>query len=89
MFANSVIGQSGQQWKLIVAVLALLVGSFAPLFIEDIISWTVGTVIAIAGYVFGLLTIRCPSCNKMWFWEAALDPGLYKPLFKESQCPCC
>ena len=89
MFAESVIGQSNQMWKLVIAVVALLVGSFAPLFIEDIISWTSGTVLAIGGYVFGMLTIRCSSCKKMWFWEAALDPSVYKRLFKESQCPCC
>lgn len=89
MFANSVIGQSNQVWKLVVAVIALLVGSFAPLFIEDIISWTTGTILAIGGYAFGLFTIRCSNCKKMWFWEAALDARLYKRLFKEPDCPCC
>jgi hypothetical protein len=89
MFSKSVISRSGQLWKLLIAIIALLVGSFVPLFAEEIVSWTAGTVIAIGGYAFGLLTIRCSSCNKMWFWEAALDARLYKPLFKDAHCPCC
>jgi len=89
MLKQSVITQSGQLWKLAVAVLALLVGSFAPLYPETGISWTAGTVIAIAGYVFGMLAIRCKECGKMWFWEAAKDAGFYGPIFKRSQCPNC
>ena len=89
MFSESVISQSGQLWKFLIAMVALLVGSFAPLFVEEIISWTTGSVMAIGGYVFGLLAIKCKDCNKMWFWEAALDARLYKPILKESGCPCC
>ena len=86
---NSVIGLSGQLWKLVLAVGALLFGSFVPLYEASGISWTAGTVIAIAGYVFGLLTIRCSQCRSLWFWEAAKDAGLYGPLFKGQKCPAC
>jgi len=89
MFKQSVITRSGQLWKLTVAVLALLVGSFAPLYPVAGISWTVGTVIAIVGYLFGMLAIHCKGCRKLWFWEAAKDVGLYGPLFKQSVCPNC
>lgn len=89
MLSESVISQSGQLWKFLIAVAALLVGSFVPIFAEEIVSWTVGSVMAIGGYVFALLTIRCSSCGKMWFWEAALDARLYKRLLKQPQCPCC
>lgn len=89
MLKQSVITKSGQLWKLSVAVLALLVGSFAPLYPVTGISWTAGTVIAIVGYLFGMLAIRCKGCGKMWFWEAAKDAGLYGPLFKQPICPNC
>ena len=89
MFKQSVITTSGQLWKLTVAVLALLVGSFAPLYPVTGISWTVGTVIAIVGSLFGMLAIHCKDCRKLWFWEAAKDAGLYGPLFKQSVCPNC
>ena len=89
MLKQSVITQSGQFWKLAVAVLALLIGSFAPLYPATGISWTSGTVIAVVGYLFGMLAIRCKDCGKMWFWEAAKDPGFYAPIFKRSECPNC
>ena len=89
MFKNSVITQSGQLWKLILGVVALLEGSIAPLFPETGISMTAGTVIAILGYAFSLLLIRCKSCNSMWLWEAAKDAGWYGPLFKTAECPAC
>ena len=89
MFAHSAIGLSGQWWKLVASVLALLVGSFAPLYPATGISWTFGTVIAIAGYVFGVVSIRCVNCKRMWFWEAAKDASLYSPLFTRDECPGC
>jgi hypothetical protein len=89
MFKKSVIFQSGQSWKLLAAIMILLSGSFAPLFPTLGISWTAGTVLAFAGYGFGLISIRCAKCHSMWFWEAAKDPGLYGPLFKNSTCPVC
>jgi hypothetical protein len=89
MFKQSVITQSGQAWKLITSVTALAVGSLAPLFPVLGISWNSGTVIACAGYIFGLLAIRCRNCRRMWFWEAAKDARLYGPLFKRSECRSC
>jgi hypothetical protein len=89
MLNNSVISRSGQTWKLLAAILALLIGSFAPLYPELGISWTAGTVLAFAGYGFGLIAIRCSKCRSMWFWEAAKDAGLYGPLFKKPACPVC
>ncbi len=89
MLKQSVISQSGQGWKLVIAILALLVGSFAPLFPDMGISWTLGTVVAIVGYIFGMIAIRCMHCGNLWFWEAAKDAGLYSPLFKKSSCPNC
>jgi hypothetical protein len=89
MFNNSVISRSGQMWKLMLAVIALLVGSFAPLAPVTGITWTSGTVIAIVGYLYGMVAIRCGNCKRMWFWEAAKDAGLYGPLFKGHECPNC
>jgi hypothetical protein len=76
-------------WKLIIALVALLVGSFAPLAAATGINWTVGTIIAIVGYMFGLIAIRCGSCKSMWFWEAAKDAGIYGQLFNGHECPAC
>jgi hypothetical protein len=89
MLKKSVITRSGQLWKLVIAILALLVGSFAPLYPVTSISWTAGMVIAIIGYLFGVLAIRCKDCGKMWFWEAAKDSRLYGPLIQQSACPNC
>ena len=49
MLKQSVITKSGQLWKLAVAVVVLLVGSFAPLYPVTGISWTSGTVIVVVG----------------------------------------
>lgn len=89
MLPNSVIRATGQNWKLGLAILSLLVGSFAPLFHGSGISWTGGTVLACAGYAYGLLAIRCPDCGIRWFWQAALQAELYKPLMTQSNCPSC
>ena len=89
MLEQSVVTRSGQSWKLVTAIVALLIGSFAPLFAASGISWTVGTVIAIVGYAFGIVAIRCASCGNRWFWEAAMDAGLYAKIFRSSSCLSC
>lgn len=89
MANNSVIRLSGQLWKLVVALLALLVGSFAPLYEPSGISWTAGSIIAIAGYAFGIISIQCSHCGVRWFWQAATDGSVYGRLFKQSSCPKC
>lgn len=85
----SLLGLTGQYWKLAAGVLLLLAGSIAPLFEATGMSWTVGTAVACVGYAFTLLAVRCPNCGSRWFWQAALDAGVYRPLFKESACPSC
>jgi hypothetical protein len=89
MFTTSLMGQSGQLWKFIVAVVALLVGSFAPLFPELGIGWTAGTILAIGGYCFGLYSIHCGACGQRWLWEATKGDIAYSVLFKDSTCPGC
>ncbi len=86
---NSVIKRSGQTWKLVLAALLMLAGSVLPLFDQLGMSWTVGTIIALAGYVLALAGIACPSCNARWLWMATLDARLYGPVFRESSCPKC
>jgi len=86
---NSVVARTGQSWKLWLAVLLLLAGSFVPFFEASGLTWTGGTILAIAGYAFGCLAIRCPACGNRWFWSAALDASHYKPLFTASACPLC
>jgi hypothetical protein len=78
-----------QYWKLAIGVAALVLGSLAPLVEATGISWTSGTIIAVVGYVFALVAVRCPGCGSRWFWQAALDASLYRPLFKGSSCPAC
>jgi len=89
MFGSSVVSRTGQSWKLVVAILLMLVGSFAPLWEASGMNWTVGTILAVVGYVYGTFFIVCPKCGKRWFWAAALDAGLYGPLFRGSACPAC
>jgi hypothetical protein len=89
MLNKSVVKQSGQLWKLGIAFAALIFGSIAPLFESWGISMTAGTVIAVAGYIFGTLLISCSACGSRWFWEATKDAGWYSPLFKDSKCPAC
>jgi hypothetical protein len=87
--AESVIRLTGQYWKLIAGMALLLGGSFVPLVAASGMSWTTGTVLAVAGYAFACLGIRCPGCGSRWLWQAALDAGLYRPLFTRSSCPQC
>lgn len=89
MLTDSVITRSGQLWKLIAGVALLLFGSIAPLFEGLGISWTVGTIVAGIGYVFALAFIVCPACSSRWLWQATLDARLYKPVFKQPDCPAC
>ena len=89
MAGQSVVRASGQLWKFILANTGMVVGSFAPIWPATGLDWTSGTVVAVAGYAFGCLAIRCPSCSSRWFWQAALRPELYKPIFQSSACPDC
>lgn len=89
MFKNSIIGATGQSWKLAVAVLALVAGSIVPAFPAAGMSWTVGTILAIAGYSFGVLLIRCPACGRRWFWDALMQPEIYKAVLTSDSCPAC
>lgn len=89
MQASSVLRLTGQNWKLVLGVAALVAGSVAPLWPATGLTWTTGTVLAIAGYAFTCLAVRCPACGSRWFWQAALDAGLYAPIFKGSACPSC
>ena len=89
MLDNSVVSRTGQSWKLIVAILLMLIGSFAPLWEASGINWTLGTILAVVGYVFGTFAVTCPSCSSRWFWSAALDARLYGPLFRAPACPAC
>jgi len=89
MFAQSVIARTGQSWKLVLAILLMVIGSFAPLWEGFRINWTLGTILVVVGYAFGIWFITCPNCGKRWFWAAALDATLYGPLFKASACPSC
>lgn len=89
MFANSALARTGQLWKFWLAIVALLIGCIAPAFPSTGLSWTAGTILAIAGYAYGLWFIRCPECGDRWMWQAALDAGLYKPLMTKPECPAC
>jgi hypothetical protein len=89
MLKTSVIAKTGQIWKFIVALLALVAGSVVPIFPAVGLSWTAGTVMAIAGYVFGVALIRCPACGSRWFWKALMDPEIYKAVFVNPVCPDC
>ena len=89
MMADSVVSRTGQFWKLALAIVLLLIGSTAPFFEQSGMSWTVGSIVAVAGYGFALAFIRCPNCNSAWFWKAALYAELYGPLFKKPECPIC
>ncbi len=89
MLENSVIFRTGQRWKFVLALCLLLGGSFLPLVETLGMSWTTGTVVAVVGYAYGCLMIRCPGCGSRWFWRAALDASLYKPLLTQAGCPAC
>jgi hypothetical protein len=89
MLKNSIIGDTGQTWKLVIAAVALVVGSVVPAFPGAGLSWTAGTILAIGGYAFGVALIRCPGCKARWFWDALMRPELYKAVLSEPACPEC
>lgn len=74
---QSVIYRTGQSWKLILGVGALLAGSILPIWPATGLDWVSGTVLAVAGYVFACVAIRCPACGNRWFWTAAMQPEVY------------
>jgi hypothetical protein len=84
-----VLSLTGQYWKIAVGVVAMLVGSLAPLSAATGMSWTVGTIVAVVGYAYTCYAVACPGCGARWMWQAALDAGVYAPLFKGSSCPTC
>lgn len=89
MNSGSILALTGQRWKFVLGAGALLVGSFAPLLEASHLDWTSGTLLAVAGYAFVCLAVRCPHCGSRWFWQAALDASVYAPLFKGTACPAC
>ncbi len=89
MLANSVVTRTGQMWKLYLALVLMVYGSFAPVWPATGTSWTLGTIIGLAGYAVGTWFSVCPKCHNRWFWSAALDARLYGPLFKAPDCPAC
>ena len=89
MFSNSVLTKTGQLWKILLGIGALLAGSIAPALPGSGMSWTVGTIVAVLGYALAVLITRCPGCNERWFWKALLYADMYVPLFTKSQCPSC
>lgn len=86
---ESVIGRTGQWWKLALGISACLFGSIAPLIETSGVSVAAGTVIAVAGYGLSVALLRCPSCGEHWFWQALIDASLYRPLLTRPQCPGC
>ena len=89
MLKNSIIANTGQTWKLVLAFVALLAGSIVPAFPASGLSWTGGTVLAIVGYAFGVLMIRCKDCGARWFWDALMRPEVYKQVLTAPDCPSC
>ncbi|UCG74007.1 MAG: hypothetical protein JSV45_06420 [Chromatiales bacterium] len=89
MLGNSIIGTTGQGGKLVAALVAMLAGSVLPAFPATGMSWTVGTILAIAGYALGVALIRCPVCKARWFWDALMQPELYKQILSHPECPEC
>ncbi|MEZ5564771.1 MAG: hypothetical protein R3F24_04310 [Gammaproteobacteria bacterium] len=87
MLPNSVVTRTGQMWKLVLAIVLMVYGSFAPLWPALATSWTLGTIIFCVGYAFGVWYIVCPKCRNRWFWSAALDARLYGPRFNTPDCP--
>jgi hypothetical protein len=69
MFENSVLSKTGQLWKLCIAILLMLIGSFAPLSAGSGIDWTWGTILAT---ITGLLAV-------LVFTDTTPDLGLLVP----------
>ena len=80
MFDSSVIKQTGQWWKIMVAFCGVVAGgvmmavAFAAmnrptpeLFLVCIFA---GIVFVFGSACFGCLSIRCPSCGKRWILDA-------------------
>ena len=86
---NSIIRKTGQTWKLAIAVVAMVAGSIVPAFPVAGMSWTVGTIIVVVGYVFGSALIACTACSSRWFWTALTQPETYKAVFTDATCPAC
>jgi endogenous inhibitor of DNA gyrase (YacG/DUF329 family) len=79
VFDSSVIARSGQTPKALCAFLGLVVGGGLALFGNLLFHWSpsFGAIVTLGGaaaglglFVFGCLSVRCPSCGARWVWDA-------------------
>jgi len=92
MFSQSIIRNTGQLWKLVLATIAMVVGSVAPLFSVTGMDWVSGTILACAGFAFASYGIACPNCGIRWFWKSMSNlelQGWLVWLVTRPTCPQC
>ena len=74
MFESSIVGKTGQLWKLRVAFFGGVVGFFTmviglTLFDSNITAFYIsiaGLIVGLSSFIFACTTIRCPNCGAYW-----------------------
>ena len=100
MLEKSVLARSGQLWKVIGGVSAILIGGTALVY--GIASDTAdgggllwifaGMFLVFGGLAFACLAVRCPKCGARWVWmavsqQSSSNYGVW--LVALSECPRC
>lgn len=100
---HSIIRSSGQIWKVHVWALGTL-ASLAAVLVAFLVFafprnnvWFVsanvfGTILVICSFVFALISIKCPSCEKKWILDAIFrnrEMNWYDWLDAQATCPNC
>jgi len=77
---NNIIAKTGQSWKLIFLLVAMLLAGIAmayALLSISVLSNTLfymymlsGVWIGALGFIYVCFCIQCPTCGDKWFWNA-------------------
>lgn len=106
MPTKSVISKSDQGWK-VIAGLACLIGGGATDVVVTVLAYSQGSLanndqmyniqaasaaVAIFGFVYLCVRIRCPQCGAKWVWMGVtgkLNPKSLDTLVTLEKCPTC
>lgn len=102
MFESSIIKQTGQWWKVTVAICGCLLAGIAMVVAKlssgqltpesFAMTMSLGSALFLGSCCYACLSIRCPSCSKRWLWAAVRTPkagGWLSWLLAQRACPGC
>jgi hypothetical protein len=103
IFEHSIVRTTGQIWKVHVSglgtlvaialiLLAFLVFTFPVNNFRFVTANVLGTTLAISSHIFAVVSIKCPSCESRWVFQAIYRKrgiNWYDWLAAQAVCPKC